>query len=76
MHVRYNQKNMFWGVCKNIKGVFIYSDIFPSRRRKNDLLFTKESDTSQTSTSRQTRRVGIYKGGPRVFKTEKEFKSV
>jgi len=67
------KKTSFGGVLQKHKRCFIYSDIFPSRRRKNDLLFTKESDTSQTSTSRQTRRVGIYKGGPRVFKTEKEF---
>ena len=67
------KKTSFGGVLQKHKRCFIYSEIFLSRRRKNDLLFTKESDTSQTSTIRQTRRVGIYKGGPRVFKTENEF---
>ena len=58
---------MFWGVCKNIKGVLFILIFFQADVGKMIYFFTKESDTSQTSTSRQTRRVGIYKGGPEGF---------
>jgi hypothetical protein len=52
--------------CKNIKGVLFILIFFQADEGKM-IYFYKESDTSQTSTSRQTRRVGIYKGGPEGF---------
>ena len=64
---------MFWGVCKNIKGVLFILIFFQADVGKMIYFLQKKAIQVKHQPVDKHVCVGIYKGGPRVFKTEKEF---